>query len=1126
MQLQKIKKLISQLTSVPSPTIFHQNGLALIKSNIQSNTTDANSTQLSPSNTSSSIHQRNFATKRQQLNYINQQIHSAVEFVHPLYINRLLIGDRKSSLSFLIDSGADVSVIPPTKIERGNYSNKTNDLISLYAANGSAIKTYGQKRLELNLGLRRSFNWTFIIADVKQPIIGADFIKHYKLLIDLANNKLIDETTLITTIGSVIRTKVIAIKAYDSNKEFDRILEGFPEIVNPNLKVPSKKPKTYHFIETKGQPTFTRPRRLAPDRLLAAQAEFRIKSQQGLCTPSKSCWASALHMQPKPDGDFRFCGDYRALNRVTIPDRYPVPYITDFTANLHGMKIFSKIDLKKAFDQIEVHPDDVPKTAITTPFGLFEFKFMTHGLRNASQTFQRFMNEVTQDLNFVFVNIDDILVFSQTAEEHKQQLRTLFNRLREYGLQINPAKCVLGQSQVQFLGYMVTEKGIHPLPDRVAAIKNFKLPEMVFQLKSFLATINYYRRFIPKAVENQSLLQQLIPGNKKNDTSKITWTEELILAFENCKNDLADNTLLVHPVHDAELSLEIDASEFSTGAALHQVVNGQKQPLGFFSQKLTPAESKYSTYDRELLAMYKSVKHFRYMIEGRVFYILTDHQPLTTAFFQKPEKSSPRQLRHLDLIGQFTTDIRHIPGKDNVVADFLSRIQSVSADGNIDFEVLAEAQASDQQLQSYIRDKEGNSLKIKLLNVPNSTVKIQCDISQEMLRPIVPTSFRQIIMRKLHGLSHPGTRATVKMITQRYVWPGIRKDCAKFVRNCIPCQRSKIHRHNKTPLASYIRPNERFEHINIDLIGPLPPSNGHRFALTCIDRFSRWPEAIPLFDITAITVANALVQHWIARFGVPLRITTDQGRQFESELFEQLNRLLGTNHLRTNSYHPQANGIIENWHRTLKASIMCHNTPKWFDKLPIILLGMRSVLKEDIQATPAEMVYGTTLRLPGEFFTTSEPSRNENEFVKEFRKAMSEIAPTNTSNHSKEKIFIQKNLSSCTHVFIRNDTVRKSLQPPYDGPYEVLKRNDKYFTIQIKNRKANISVDRLKAAFTAQPITEPTEIPLSTPEVVPHKPKKCVIINPVPVKQSVPEPQPHTMTRSGRKIFAPRRYAS
>lgn len=1096
----QFKKLNHQLTSAPSPTTNNRSDsesylkkycndeahdLALTKNKLH--TTDVNHI---PS--SSSTQNKKTTTKERSPEL---EIHPSSS---PSYINRLLIADRKSSLKYLIDTGADVSIIPPSMIERSNYKNDETNLSSLFAANGSIIKTYGEKRLELNLGLRRSFTWTFKIADVKQPIIGADFIMHYKLLIDLANDRLIDETTLLATIGSVIRTKIIAIKAFNVNKEFDRMLEEFPEIVNPNLKCPSKKSKTLHYIETKGPPTFILPRWLAPHRLSAAKAEFQSKIRNGQCSPSKSSWASALYMERKPDGDYRYYGDYRSLNRVTFPDRYPIPYIQDFTNNLHGNKYFSKIDLINAFGRIEVHPDDIKKTAITTPFGLFEFNFMTYGLRNASQTIQRFMHEVTEGLQFLFVNIDEILVFSTTAEEHKLHLKMLFSRLREYGLQINQAKCLLGQSQVEYLGFLVTKNGIHPLPARVSAITNSgQLPEKVNQLETFLETIKYYHRFIPKAVENQVVLQKLISGKKKNSTSKIQWTEELRVAFGKCKSDLAENTLLVHPVRDAELSLDIDASQYFNGATLNQVNQGQKQPLGFLSQKLSPAETKYSTYDRELLAMYKAVKHFRYMLEGRYFYIHTDHEPLTTAFIRNPEKASPRQLRHLDLIGQYTTDIRHSPGKNNDVSDFLSRIQNINDKGDINFEILAEAQESDQQLQSYLKEKEGTSLNLKVLNVPNSTVKIYCDVSQETVRPFVPTAFRQIIMNKLHGLSHPGTRATTKLISQRFVWHGIRMDCAKFVQACIVCQRSKIHRHSKALMTSCNRPAERFEHIHFDLVGPLLPSNGYTYVLVFIDRFTRWTEAIPLFNIRAITIAKALALNWIPRFGVPVRITTNQSRQFESELFVQLNHLLGTNHLRN---HPQTNAIMANWHGIFKASIMCHNTSNWFDKLPVILLGMRSVLREDIQATPAEMVYGTTLRLPGEFFHSSKPCPNENEFVKEFRTVMSQIAPNNASNHSKANIFVQENLSTCTHVFIRNDSGRASLQPPYEGPFEVLKRNNKCYKIQLKNRKANISIDRLKAAFIAEPLNNSIQNPSSTQklmEIVTMEPKKRVTINTV-----------------------------
>ena len=277
--------------------------------------------------------------------------------------------------------------------------------------------------------------------------------------------------------------------------------------------------------------------------------------------------------------------------------------------------------------------------------------------------------------------------------------------------------------------------------------------------------------------------------------------------------------------------------------------------------------------------------------------------------------------------------------------------------------------------------QSNTNLKFEKLPVFGTDKEIYCDISTGKPRPYVTKSFRKVIFSSIHNLCHPGARATAHLVSKKFVWPSMNKDVKEFTKTCLSCQRSKIQRHVHKPVGEYLPTSKRFDEIYLDIIGPLITSEGQRYCITLIDRFTRWPEAIPVPDIKANTVAEAVYNGWISRFGTPSVIVTDQGSQFESSLFTELARLLGIKRKRTTSYNPACNGFIERWHRTLKNSIKCHNNSQWTKVLSSVLLGLRSTFREEFQTTPAELVYGSNLRLPSDFLHESQVSTDISTFA-------------------------------------------------------------------------------------------------------------------------------------------------
>ena len=974
---------------------------------------------------------------------------------HHSTASSLKLKDSESGYDFLVDTGACKSFVPMPKRKVLKLSPYEGQRI--ITANGQPLKIHGMIRLHLVIQDRK-YTWDFLVANVTLPILGADFLAAHRLAVDMAGQRLIPTTLLNNKVAAATQQEQIPDQISD-------VLAKFADIFSTDLAVLNKMAASHsamHKIKTNSPPLRSKFRRLSPDKLEIAKQVFSDLEKAGICQKAPSPWASPLHMVKKSDGSYRPCGDYRRLNTVTEPDHYPLPNITDITNVLGGAKYFSKIDLTKGYHQVPISPDDIPKTAICTPFGTYTFNYTCFGLRNAGATFQRLMDEIFSQLPCIVVYIDDLLIFSPTLEQHAKDIAAVLQILKENGLIIRPDKCIWAKQQVEFLGHQITHRGVLPLQSKVHAVELYPQPKTIKELMSFNGMVNYYHRFVPNLATTMGPLYDVLKGKPK----KLIWTKELQEAFESTKKRLAKATILTYPQGKHELILTTDASDIAIGGVLEQNLPNGKQPIGFFSRKLTSTEKNYCTLDKELLALHRAIRHFHHLLDERQFIARTDHLPLVHAFVAKKDAWSPRVRRQLSEISEYQCALEYIKGPDNIIADTFSRHVAPLVHLGIDYAQIEKAQKNSPELEE-IKQKS-SALKWQTYNFGD--YNIVCDISTNRPRPYLPKILRRPIFDITHSVSHPSANSTTRLITTRYIWEGMRKDIKGWVRECQKCQTFKVSTHVESGIQPYEITTNRFAHIHMDIVGPLPPSDGYKYILTIIDRATRWTEVFPLRTQSADTCLKHVLQ-WISRYGLPESIVTDRGTNFTSDLWHEVINKIGIKLQHVTAYNPEANGIIERFHRTLKTALAASTIePDWSRKLPWVMLSLHSTPHAALGSAPAEAVFGKCLRIPADILPTPDPGHSPTEVSKITESFM---PPKQTYNSFTRKIRMPPQLMKCPFVYERIDSHRPPFSPMYAGPYTVLKRENKAFLLNKNSKEIWVSIDRLKPAFLAEEISNP-----------------------------------------------------
>ena len=825
----------------------------------------------------------------------------------------------------------------------------------------------------------------YVVPGLIQPVIlGADFLGKTGLMIDVQQGHAFfrfDPTNRLHLLGrSPPDDKSWVCAATSANPDLSHLednystllrslIDDFPDVLTPRLGLTTLLQYDIELLDP--SPVKIPPYRLMPPKMDILRQHIRLMLDEGIIQPSTSPYSSPIFLVPKGQDGFRPVIDYRALNKKIKIESVPLPDIHSCFHWFKTAKVFTSLDLNSAYHQIGLTDRSKPLTAFATDWNLYEYTRVPFGLATGAQVLTRLLDKVFSDLkfNFVFHYLDDLVVYSDSFEEHVLHLREVFLRLRNAGLTVNPAKVRFATPHLSFLGHIVGPSGISVDPSRTDAIRRFPPPRDVKGVARFIGMVNFFHKFIPHFAERAAPLNLL----RKKDV-KFQWGPDQIRAFQDLKLAITNPPVLRTADFSRRFTLQTDASSVAVAAVLLQQFDGELQPIAYASRTLSHPERKFSTYELECLAVLFGLEKFRPYLEHLEFDLQTDNQALTWCL------SHPRQLgrigRWVVRLSSFKFNVQHIRGTQNVIADALSRMYDPSAENPVcslllDFPVLFEDIATHQRKDPEIcpiMDQLSLGQEVPGYSLLRSVLycKARFDGRPKIVIPqaLIPALFSYFHDSPCGG--HLGVRKTLWKIRQSFIWKGMDADISARVRACKLCGLSKPAQNARYGMLASDVATRPLEKLFVDFVGKFPRSKaGNTYALVCVDAFTKFVWIFPVREASTATTIRVLLNIF-STFGIPEVLVSDNATQFTSRNFRNFCFARGIRHVTTTPYYPQPSHA-ERFNRNLRAALIAYHHQdhsRWDENLSWLQFAFNSARHESHKTTPFSLMFSFTPNSP------------------------------------------------------------------------------------------------------------------------------------------------------------------